>query len=496
MQPAAKHQRQQNCQTLTMNILITGANGYIGQRLIQVLLQSDHQLYCCVRNKQRFESEQPHPSITTVEIDFIQPGNVQLPKTIDVAFYLIHSLTARAGVFEQEEELCANNFNRLISQTDVQQVIYLGGIVNEEILSAHLSSRLKVEELLKQSGIPITILRAGIIVGSGSASFEIIRDLTEKLPFMIAPRWLNTKCQPIAVRNVLQYLTGVMQRTEYYNKDFDIGGTEVLTYKEMLLQFAAVRKLKRHIFILPVMTPRVSSYWLYFITSTSYSLAVNLVNSMKVNVICRPNTLQQELGIIPLTYKEAVTVAFQKIEQNMVVSSWKDAFSSSKTPQELMHYMKVPEFGCFRDIKWREISPQQSATVLEKIWRIGGETGWYYGNSLWGFRGFLDKLVGGVGLRRGRTHSNQIDPGDALDFWRVLVADKAHKRLLLYAEMKLPGEAWLEFRIIKFKNKLQLRQVATFRPKGIWGRLYWYSVLPFHFFIFNGMIKNITKVAR
>jgi uncharacterized protein YbjT (DUF2867 family) len=479
-----------------MNILITGANGYIGQRLIQVLLQSDHHLFCCVRNKQRFEAEHTDPAITTIEIDFIEPGTAQLPANIDVAFYLIHSLTARAGVFEAEEEQCAKNFNRLISQTKVQQVIYLGGIVNEEILSAHLSSRLKVEELLKQSGISMTILRAGIIEGSGSASFEIIRDLTEKLPVMIAPRWLNTKCQPIAVRNVLQYLTGVMLRSEYYNKDYDIGGTEVLTYKEMLLQFAAVRQLKRHIFILPFMTPRVSSYWLYFLTSTSYSLAVNLVNSMKVNVVCRPNTLQLELGIIPLTYKEAVAVAFQKIEQNMVVSSWKDAFSSSKTPQQYMDFMKVPEFGCFRDMKLREISAGQAEPVLEKIWRIGGQTGWYYGNSLWRLRGFMDKLVGGVGLRRGRTHSDKIDPGDALDFWRVLVADRAHKRLLLYAEMKLPGEAWLEFRIVKFKHKLQLRQVATFRPKGIWGRLYWYSVLPFHYFIFNGMINNITKAAK
>lgn len=476
-----------------MNILLTGANGYIGQRLIQLLLQEDHIIYCCVRNEQRFDAEYRHPKIQLIEIDFLDPGTVELPAELDVAFYLIHSLTSAAGKFEAEEQTCAENFNRLIKQTNTQQIIYLGGIVNAAHLSQHLTSRLHVENILKETSIPLTILRAGIVVGSGSASFEIIRDLTEKLPVMITPRWLNTKCQPIAVRNVLQYLMGVMLRPSTYNQDFDIGGREVLTYKQMILQFAEVRGLKRYIYTLPVMTPRISSYWLYFLTSTSYPLAVNLVNSMKVDVICRPNNLEAELKINPFTYKEAVSLAFEKIEQNMVVSSWKDAFSSSKTSLQLMQYMGVPEFGCYRDVKQREIKPEQIDVILNKIWSIGGQTGWYYGNHLWLLRGFLDKAFGGVGLRRGRTNTNRIDTGDALDFWRVLVADKTQKRLLLYAEMKLPGEAWLEFRIMKLKNKLQLRQVATFRLKGIWGRLYWYCVVPFHFFIFNGMINQLIK---
>lgn len=476
-----------------MNILITGANGYIGQRLIQFLLAQNHQLYCCVRNRERFEVEHSHPAIHIIEVDFSEPGNTVLPKEIDVAFYLIHSLALSTQSFQKQEEICAHHFNALVHTTHVQQIVYLGGIVNEIELSKHLTSRLAVEKILQAGGIPVTVLRAGIIVGSGSASFEIIRDITEKLPVMITPKWLNTKCQPIAVRNVLQYLTGVMLQKDTYNQIYDIGGPEILTYKQMLLQFGEVRGLKRYIITLPVMTPRISSYWLYFITSTSYPLAVNLVNSMKVHVICRPNDLELRLGLQLITYKQAVAMAFEKIEQNMVVSSWKDAFASSKTSLHLMQYINVPTFGCYKDIKQREIKTEQTNGILQKIWSIGGATGWYYGNFLWRIRGFMDKMAGGVGLRRGRTNTESIHPGDALDFWRVLIADKEQKRLLLYAEMKLPGEAWLEFRIMKLKNKLQVRQVATFRPKGMWGRLYWYSVLPFHYFIFNGMINNIIK---
>jgi uncharacterized protein YbjT (DUF2867 family) len=461
-----------------MRILITGANGYIGQRLIQFLLPQGHDLYCCVRNRERFEAEHTHPSIRILEIDFLHPGEHRLPADIDVAFYLIHSLSASSTSFQLQEETCARNLNRLLADTEAKQLIYLGGIVNESHLSKHLASRLAVEQILTSGRIPVTVLRAGIIVGSGSASFEIIRDITEKLPVMVAPRWLNTRCQPIAVRNVLQYLTGVMLLESTYHQVYDIGGPEVLTYKQMLLQFAEVRKLRRVIVTLPVMTPRVSSYWLYFITSTSYPLAVNLVNSMKVDVVCRPHTLQEQLGIEPFTYRQAVELAFERMEQNMVVSSWKDAFVSNNTSLDLMAHVEVPVYGCFKDIKQREIAPDEVADIVKKIWSIGGETGWYYGDILWRIRGFLDKVVGGVGLRRGRTNVESIHPGDALDFWRVLVADRDKRRLLLYAEMKLPGEAWLEFRIMTLKNKLQLRQVATFRPKGIWGRLYWYSVLP------------------
>jgi hypothetical protein len=241
------------------------------------------------------------------------------------------------------------------------------------------------------------------------------------------------------------------------------------------------------------MTPRLSSYWLYFVTSTSYPLAINLVNSMKIDVICKPNDLAEKLNIQLIPYRTAVQMAFAKIEKNLVSSSWKDAFISSNTPQEMMQYINVPTHGCFIDTKKRTLSID-AEKVIDNIWSIGGEKGWYYGNTLWRIRGLMDKIVGGVGLRRGRTNVNTIRPGDALDFWRVLIADRKTQRLLLYAEMKLPGEAWLEFKILHNKEEWQLQQTATFRPKGLWGRLYWYSMLPFHYFIFNGMInKLITK---
>lgn len=423
-------------------------------------------------------------------MDLLQPA-APFPDTIDVAYFLIHSMSGGKN-FENEEATIAKNFVQLTAATQCRQVIYLSGIVNEKHLSKHLSSRLQVEKILQQGDIPLTVLRAGIIVGSGSASFEIMRDIVEKLPVMITPKWLNTLCQPVAIRNVIEFLRGVLLKEITFNKNFDIGGPEIISYKQMLLKFAEVRKLKRYIFILPVMTPRLSSYWLYFITSTSYTLAVNLVNSMKINVVCRENNLANELGIELLPYKSAVQLAFEKIEQHLVLSSWKDSFSSSGTSQAIMNNAEVPSFGCFKDLKWREIKGD-STKVMGKVWSIGGETGWYYGTKLWRIRGYLDKFVGGVGLRRGRTSQTDINAGDALDFWRVLIADRENKRLLLFAEMKLPGEAWLEFKVMKKDNKPYLRQTATFRPKGLWGRLYWYSVLPFHYFIFNGMIDNIVK---
>ncbi len=474
-----------------MNILITGATGYIGKRLIPALLAQGHQLTCIVRDSARFPPFQGlAASVKVVEADFLREDSLKaLTIEADVAYYLIHSMGSAIDSFEEMELLSARNFAEATQRWKIKQLIFLSGLQNEKSVSPHLQSRLKVEQVLKQSSIPVTILRAGIIVGSGSASFEIIRDLSEKLPLMVTPRWLNIRCQPIAIRDVINCLMAVLMNQDFMNKTLDIGGPDVLTYKQMLLQYAQVRGLKRRIFVLPLMTPRLSSYWLYFITSTSYKLAVNLVNSMKIEVVCRENFAERLTGTPPLSYKEAIALAFERIAQNHVISSWKDALVSSSILSSLNQFVAVPEHGVFTDTRETMISGEREQAIT-KIWSIGGEKGWYYANLLWKIRGFMDRLAGGTGLRRGRTSQEDIHAGDALDFWRVLVADREKGRLLLYAEMKLPGEAWLEFQIVEKGNRL--RQTATFRPKGLTGRLYWYLAWPLHQVIFRGMNKGMT----
>lgn len=477
-----------------MKILLTGATGYIGKRLLPVLLQAGHEVTCIVRDKRRFQSQSTYQGkLVLAEGDFLNPESLNIHKIeADVAFFLVHSMSSAIDSFEEMEVLSARNFVAAAQTWGVKQIVFLSGLQNSMSVSPHLLSRLKVEQVLIKSGIPYTILRAGIIVGSGSASFEIIRDLTEKLPVMVTPRWLNTRCQPIAVRDVINTLISVMLHEPVYNQVLDIGGPDVLTYKQMLLQYAEVRGLWRKIYVLPLMTPRLSSYWLYFITSTSYKLAVNLVNSMKVEVVCRENQTEKLTGMPPLTYKESISLAFEKIAQHHVVSSWKDALVSSSSLSSLKDYIAVPEYGCFHDKRQCKIKCN-SADVIANIWGVGGENGWYYADFLWKIRGLMDKMVGGIGLRRGRTNPDEIFAGDALDFWRVLLADKPAGRLLLYAEMKLPGEAWLEYKLTESSGSVFLTQTATFRPRGLSGRLYWYAVWPFHQIIFKGMNRRMAS---
>lgn len=471
-----------------MRILLTGVTGYIGQRLLPVLANQGHEIICCVRDRKRFDvPDKITEQVEVIEVDFLKPDTLSvIPQDIDGAYYLIHSMAGNKN-FKQLELDCARNFREGVAETQLRQVIYLSGIVNEDNLSEHLASRKAVEEELSRGTYALTTLRAGIIIGSGSASFEIMRDLAEKLPVMVAPKWLKTRCQPIGIRDVILFLCKSLLDERTYNQSFDIGGPDILTYKEMLLGYARVRGFKRYIYTVPVMTPRLSSYWLYFITSTSYPLAVALVDSMKIEVVARDQRLAKLLDIEPLPYEVALQRTFQKIEKNEIVSSWTDALSSGHLNNNFSDYINVPTHGCFVDQRIREIDNQEA--TLEKLWRIGGKNGWYCGDWLWKIRGYLDKLAGGVGLRRGRTHYNQLSVGDALDFWRVLYADREEGRLMLYAEMLLPGEAWLEFRI----QNTRLVQTATFRPKGILGRLYWYSVLPFHGFIFSGMIDALAQ---
>ncbi len=470
-----------------MKILLTGATGYIGKRLLPILVEKGHKVVCCVRDVNRFNpSNSLKPYLEIIEVDFLEESSLaKIPLDIDAAYYLIHSMSSTLD-YQKLEEDSAINFKNAILKTKAKQVIYLSGIVNEDELSDHLASRKNVERILSGQRFSLTVLRAGIIIGSGSASFEIIRDLVEKLPIMIAPKWLNTKCQPIGIRDVISFLEKSLLNEKVYNQNFDIGCPEIISYKDMLYRFAKFRGLNRRIYIVPVMTPKLSSYWLYFVTSTSYRLAVSLVNSMKIEVICRDQKINELLNIHPEGYEKSLFNAFEKIENNQIVSSWKDAQISGVKFFDISDFIEVPSFGCFKDRREREIKNKESS--INKIWSIGGSTGWYYANSLWKLRGFVDKLFGGVGLRRGRTNDNKLESGDALDFWRVLYANKAEGRLLLFAEMKVPGEAWLEF---KFENNT-LIQTATFRPNGILGRMYWYAVLPFHGLVFSGMINELA----
>jgi uncharacterized protein YbjT (DUF2867 family) len=472
-----------------MRILLTGATGYIGKRLLPILIEQGHDIICCVRDSNRFYVPDTFKDkITVVEVDFLQEETLhEIPTDIDAAYYLIHSMSSSADNYDKLEKTSALNFVSQINKTKAQQVIYLSGIVNDDVLSKHLSSRKKVEEILNTGTYAMTTLRAGIIVGSGSASFEIIRDLVNKLPVMVTPKWLNTRCQPIAISDVLEFLSKSLLNATTYNQSFDIGGPNILTYKEMLLGFAKAKNLKRWIFTVPVMTPKLSSYWLYFVTSTSYKLASALVSSMKVEVVCRDTRINELLDVQPMSYDIALSRALIKVDTDAVASSWKDSLVSGRFKTNISTYLKVPKKDCFIDRRKKEIIDRNF--TINQIWSIGGETGWYYGDWLWDLRGFIDKLYGGVGSRRGRTNKHEIHAGDSLDFWRVLYANKDEGKLILFAEMKLPGEAWLEFKIIG--NTLY--QSATFRPRGIWGKLYWYAVLPFHGFIFEGMLSKLIE---
>ncbi len=479
-----------------MQILLTGANGYIGMRLLPVLVEAGHDVTCIVRESRRF---QPNPDILKkvqiIDFDFLNHENVEnyfAEKQFDVAYYLIHSLKDTFVSLEELERKSAECFVEVAKLTKVKQLIYLGGISNASALSAHLNARKIVKSVLQDSGIPYTIFEAGIIVGSGSASFEIIRDLVEKLPIMIAPRLINSKCQPIAIRNVIRYLCDSVMNEKVFNRTFEIGGPDVLSYKEMMLQYAQVRGYRRYIFTVPFLTPRFASYWLYLATSTNFTIARQLMQSLKNDVVCKDNSIRELIPLELIPYQEAIRMAFQMIKQNMVLSSWKDASSSTLHHLEINNYIQVPNHGCFRDRKWKEIDEDKVQEVADRFFGIGGIHGWYYADTLWRIRGVLDRIFGGVGLGRGRRNTDELQPGDALDFWRVILADRKNNRLLLFAEMKMPGEAWLEFSIVNFHGRFILKQTATFRPRGIAGRNYWFAMLPFHYFIFRNMLNKIA----
>lgn len=479
-----------------MHVLVSGANGYIGLRLIQALLDTGHEITAVIRDKRRFPAHhfgENETRLHLVEADFLDAASLQfLPRSMDAAYYLIHSMGS-GGDFARKEEQCARNFSNAAKALDWKRIIYLGGLAADKgPLSEHLSSRRKVEEILRESGVPLTALRASIIVGSGSASFEIIRDLAEKLPILVTPRWVHTHCQPIAIRNVLDYLTGILDHPETANVSYDIGGPEVMSYLDLIKGYCDVRGLRRLFLPTRLLSPRLSSAWLCLLTSTSFPLARSLVDSLTHETVCHNLKIREIIPLDLLSYREAVTRALARIAQNHVPSSWIGSLAAGTLSPRLFDAIKVPEHGVLTDT---QIVPLTAARdqVVSRIWSIGGDSGWPSMNWAWGLRGFADKLVGGIGIRRGRRHPEELHAGDALDFWRVLLADRPRGRLMLYAEMKLPGEAWLEFAIEDQPDGTQsLRQTATFRPQGLLGRFYWYALLPFHWLLFPRMARKLA----
>ncbi len=479
-----------------MQVLVTGANGYIGQRLIRALLDAGHEITAVVRDHRRFPADEygaEESRLHVVEADFLDARSLaNLPWEVDAAYYLIHSMGSGRGFVEREER-CARNFSQAAVSSKWKRIIYLGGLAADDgPLSEHLASRVTVERILGSCGVPFTALRASIIVGSGSASFEIIRDLAEKLPVLVTPRWVHTRCQPISIRNVLEYLIGVAEHPETAGSSFDIGGPEVMSYLELIKGYCEVRGLRRVFLPTRLLSPRLSSGWLCLLTSTSFPLARALVDSLTHETVCHDAKIREIIPLELLTYREAVERALARIAQNHVPSSWIDSLAAGTLPPHLFDAVKVPEHGVFHDSRIVPLAAPREA-VIARVWSIGGANGWPSMNWAWKLRGIADKLTGGIGIRRGRRHPTELRPGDALDFWRVLLADHTKGRLILYAEMKLPGEAWLEFALENLSDGTPaLRQTATFRPQGLLGRMYWLAVLPFHFLLFPRMVRRLA----
>ncbi|MEW6595050.1 MAG: SDR family oxidoreductase [Thermodesulfobacteriota bacterium] len=471
-------------------VLITGATGYIGRRLKEKLLADGH---CTVRLLVRNRNKVRPAVMARVEI---VEGDTFHPEALDralagveTAYYLIHSMGA-GPEYDRLDRESATNFRDAAIRQGVKRIVYLGGLGVKETASKHLASRIETGEILSARPAQIQTLwfRAGVIIGSGSASFEIIRHLVQKLPLMITPRWVTTKTQPIAVDDVLAYLAAALTLTSHANLVIDIGGART-TFREMLLRAAKVMGLRRFILPVPVLSPRLSSCWLVLLTPVPYAIAAALVEGLKSETVAQDDHARRFFPQIrPVSYEDAVRLALAEIEQNQVVSRWCDSSAGAACDIEGEDDLASAILRDRRVVPLGDLSP---AAVYAAATAIGGEQGWFTYNILWRLRGLIDKAVGGYGLNRGRRDPKELRIGDALDFWKV--ADlKPGKRVLLAAQMKLPGKAWLEFDI----QEGQLTQTAHFYPSGLWGRLYWYAVLPFHHLVFSNLARSIVAQAR
>ena len=480
-------------------ILVTGASGYVGGRLVRNLVEDNFDVRVLVRDKNKLKDQPWGNRVEIIEGNANKPEDLtHALKNVHTAFYLLHSINLGKDFDEIESEM-ARNFAKAAEEQGVKQIVYLGGIANDENRSQHLASRMNTGAQLASGKVPVLELRAGIIIGSGSASFEMLRHLTHRLPVMTTPKWVSNRTQPISIRDVLYYLKKAAQLEAPVNRICDIGGPEVLSYADMMQKFAKLSGLRRRWIIqVPVLTPKLSSLWIGFVTPVPTSLARPLVESLISEVVADPKKGID--SVIPkpleglLNVETAITLALSRIADHEVATRWSDATFPTAPWQKAQSDPDWAGEMLLRDS--REVFTTKSVeSVWEKIEAIGGDNGWYGSDWLWYLRGLLDRLFGGVGLRRGRRDSETLRVGESLDFWRVEAIEKNH-RLKLYAEMILPGKAWLEFTVDTVDGKTRVVQEAIFAPRGLGGQLYWYSVLPLHVFLFPTMLRNIVKSAR
>ena len=480
-------------------VLVTGATGYVGGRLVPCLLREGYTVRCFVRDAHRLQAQPWSDEVEVAVGDALDADTVPpAMQNIDAVYYLIHSLGAGEDTFEERDRRAATNIREAAEAADVKRIIYLGGMRPKgERQSKHLQSRIETGKVLREGSVPVTEFRAAQIVGSGSLSFELVRYLTERVPIMICPRWVQTPTQPIAIRDVLQYLVAALDQPASAGKIIEIGGANVFTYAEMFRIYAAIRGLKRWIVNVPFLTPRLSSHWVGVVTPISNRIARPLIEGLDNEVVVDDPTKARTLfpDIEPISFEAALRLALRRAESGNIPTVWNSAVSS--VPDDPPSPRLELSEGLYREARSANVQAPP-AVAFDTIERLGGETGWLYGDALWRLRGWIDQLVGGVGFRRGRRDPETLRVGDAVDFWRV-EAREEDQRLRLRAEMRLPGRAWLQFSVSPLQNdqaRSRITQTIFFEPKGLLGTLYWTLVRRIHGPLFAGQLRALVGRAE